>query len=135
MFNHILIPAEIGNSDTYTSAIKAATSLLNEGGKISLLHVVEPIPTYVETYIPPDFSIKSRTEVQTQLDSMAKDLGMDNGVVVFGGAGRSIVDWAAANNADCIVVTSHKPEFSDFFLGSTAAWVVRHAKTNIMVLR
>lgn len=135
MFKHILVPVEIGEAKAYANATKAASALLNDGGKVTLMHAIEPIPTYVESYIPPDFSIKSRAEVKTQVESMAQELGVKNSAIVFGSAGRSIVDWAEQNGADCIVIVSHKPEFSDFFLGSTAAWIARHAQTNIMVLR
>ncbi|WP_170501927.1 universal stress protein, partial [Ruegeria atlantica] len=36
---------------------------------------------------------------------------------------------------DCIVLASHKPGMKDFFLGSTAALVVRHARCSVHVLR
>ncbi len=135
MYDHIVIPVEIAEAETYQHAAKIAAALSNEAAKITLLHVVEPIPTYVTTYIPPEIQTESRDAAKQGLSDMAKTLGIENTALVLGSAGRSIVDWAEENDADCIVIKSHKPEFSDYFLGSTAAWVVRHAKTNVHVLR
>lgn len=135
MYKHIVIPVEIGAAEAYENAAKAASTLLNEGGKVTLLHVIEPIPTYVTTYIPPELPAKSREEAKQNLQDMANGLGTENTALLFGSAGRGIVDWASENDADCIVIKSHKPELSDIVLGSTAAWVVRHASTNVHVLR
>ena len=55
--------------------------------------------------------------------------------VVEGHAGRSIVDYAEKNGVDLIVIASHRPGLQDFFLGSTAARVVRHAQCCVHVLR
>lgn len=135
MYKNILVPVEIGEANVYEDAAKVAAELLDDGGKITLFHAIEPIPTYVTTYIPPEISSQSKEEAQKQLKTMAGDLKTDNIALVYGAAGRSIVDWADQNGADCVIIKSHKPEFSDLFLGSTAAWVVRHAQTNVHVLR
>ena len=135
MFNHIVVPVEIGEAKAYENAVKAASTLLSGAGKVTLLHAIEPIPTYVTTYIPPEIPTESRQEALKRLKEMANELDIENTELVSGSAGRTIVDWADRNTADCIVITSHKPEFSDFILGSTAAWVVRHAKSNVLVLR
>lgn len=135
MYNHILLPVEIAGPEDYNRAYEVASVLLADGGKITILTAFEPVPTYVTTYIPPDFEAESRVGVQEKLDALAARLGNSNTAMVFGSAGRSIVDWADANNVDCIVMASHSPVFSDLFLGSTAALVVRHAKTSVHVLR
>ncbi len=135
MYKHILVPVEIGEAKAYEDAKSVAAELLDDGGKITLFHSIEPIPTYVTTYIPPEISTRSKDEAQQQLEKMAGALETDNTALAYGSAGRSIVDWADKNDADCVIIKSHKPEFSDLFLGSTAAWVVRHAQTNVHVLR
>lgn len=135
MYNHILLPVEIAGPADPDRAYEIASGLLKAGGKITLLTAIEPVPTYVTTYIPPDFETKSRVEVQEKLTALAAQLGTSHTALVFGSAGRSITDWADENSVDCIVMASHSPVFSDLFLGSTAAWVVRHAKTSVHVLR
>lgn len=56
-------------------------------------------------------------------------------VVLTGHPGRTITDYAEKIGADCIIVGSHKPEMKDFFLGSTAARVMRYAPCSVHVLR
>jgi nucleotide-binding universal stress UspA family protein len=56
-------------------------------------------------------------------------------VVIEGHSGRSILDHAAENDVDCIIIASHRPGMQDYFLGSTAAQVVRHATCAVHVVR
>ncbi|MBT8411941.1 MAG: universal stress protein, partial [Octadecabacter sp.] len=44
-------------------------------------------------------------------------------------------DFATDNSIDCIIMASHQPGLEDYFLGSTAARVVRHAKCSVHVIR
>jgi len=72
------------------------------------------------------------------IDNMAGRIGEARDaevVVLVGHAGRSITDYAEETGADCIIVGSHRSELRDFFLGSTAACVVRHAPCAVHVLR
>ncbi|MEL6958267.1 MAG: universal stress protein [Pseudomonadota bacterium] len=135
MYSHILVPVDLAEDATYDTALNAAKMLLSDGGKISLLHVVEPIPTYAESYLPADFNMTTVKGAKERLGALAKEMGLSNTAVVVGSAGRTIVDWAEENDADCIVITSHKPAFSDIFLGSTATWVVKHCPMALHVLR
>lgn len=135
MYSHILLPVDISGPNDHSRAFSVASRILDPAGKITLMHAIEPIPTYVETHIPADLQTRSRVEHQDKLDKIASDLGITNTALVLGMAGRSIVSWAEENKVDCIVMASHQPVFSDFFLGSTATWVVRHAQTSIHVLR
>lgn len=135
MYKHVLLPVAIDADPDMERTREVASSLLSDGGKLTLIHAVEPVPTYVESYFPPDFSVRSREKAQEKLDELAAEIGADNAVVLFDSAGRAIVTWAEANGVDCIVMASHRPALSDIVLGSTAAWVVRHAKIAIHVLR
>jgi nucleotide-binding universal stress UspA family protein len=42
---------------------------------------------------------------------------------------------AEEKGADLIIIASHRPGLKDYFLGSTAAKVVRHAKCSVLVIR
>ena len=55
--------------------------------------------------------------------------------MVTGHAARTILDYAEQMKADCIVIASHDPGIQDYFLGSTAARVVRHAHCSVHVVR
>ncbi len=55
--------------------------------------------------------------------------------IIEGHSARTIIDYADTNKVDCIVIGSHRPDLRDYFLGSTASRVVRHAKCAVHVYR
>ena len=134
MYDHILIPVAPGHFGEYERALAVAQALLGTAGKISVLTVLEELPAYVGTHIPPDQLQKQRAEVSVELKLQFQDRGIETHVV-FGHSANSILDWADRHNVDCILVLSHRPGLSDFFIGSTAARIVRHAKCSVHVLR
>jgi len=42
---------------------------------------------------------------------------------------------AKEKDVDLIIIASHRPGLQDYFLGSTAAKVVRHATCSVLVVR
>ncbi len=74
-------------------------------------------------------------ELEEQLRNSLPDSDGIEVAVVFGHAGHTIVDWATHHDIDCVVVASHRPGVKDYFLGSTAARVVRHAPCAVHVHR
>ena len=136
MYSNILVPVVFDHGERSAQSIEVASHLLAEGGKITLLHVMEEVPSYASTYLPAELAQQHQNEAMSHLQQMAKDVEASCDVaVIHGHASSSIMDFAARKGADCIVIASHKPGFEDYFLGSTAARVVRHAKCAVHVLR
>ena len=50
-----------------------------------------------------------------------------------GGKATAVFDWAVANEADCIVLASHRSDSALF--GSTASRVARHASCAVHLIR
>ncbi len=48
---------------------------------------------------------------------------------------REIMAFADETGCDLIVMTSHRPELSDYLLSPNAARVVRHARQSVLVVR
>ena len=135
MYEHILLPVALTDPDDTAEAVAKARALISENGRITLLHVVEQMPGYVEAHVPAEIHIQTQDTARARIKSLADGLGIAETVVLTGAVGRSIVHWADENKVDCIIMPSHQPTFSDLILGSSAAWVVRHAKTAVFVLR
>jgi nucleotide-binding universal stress UspA family protein len=135
MYGHILIPVTFDESRDVDKTIQAAKALSNDGARVTFLHVIEPLPTYVEAQIPTELDESNLANVHSQLDDLTKKTAGSTSIVAHGAPGRTIVDWAESNGVDCIAICSHRPVFSDIFLGSTAAWVVRHAQCSVHVSR
>ena len=116
-------------------AINTARKLKAENGEIIALHVFEPVNSSVSLYLPKEHVQSVRKSAK---EDIAKKIGAEidvEAVVLTGHSGQAVTDYAKEIGADCIVVGSHKPGLQDFFLGSTAARIVRHAPCSVHVLR
>jgi nucleotide-binding universal stress UspA family protein len=135
MYDNILVPISFDEDRDSRGAIAVAKALVGEGGKITLLHVMEQIPGYAISYMPTDYITESRKAIHAELQAMTA--GMQNGqaVLVEGHSGRTIVEWADKHGVDCIIIASHRPGMQDLLLGSTATTVVRHARCAVHVIR
>jgi len=136
MYNNILVPIDFDNISRVEQTLAIADNLLMESGKVTLFHVVEEIPTYVSSQIPKDMLRNTVSSAEHQLKEIAKRLAKDADVVVaIGHSSRTILERAEITDVDCIILASHKPGLQDYFLGSTASHVVRHAKCSVHVIR
>ncbi|ASJ70981.1 universal stress protein [Granulosicoccus antarcticus] len=135
MYKHILIPIELEHNRDAGAAIALAKKLLDEGGQITALHVIEAIPGYVVANMPGDYLTTRRSEAMAALETEIAGASEIKAVVVVGHAGRTIQEFAQQHDSDCIVMASHQPGIQDYFIGSTAAWVVRHSKCSVHVIR
>ncbi len=136
MYKNILVPIVFNHDPSEKEALAVAHDLIQEGGKVTLLHVLEEMPGYVSAQLPKDILQNTVAESRAMLESIAeKSPNPVNIAVETGHSGRTILDYAEKSNSDCIVISSHKPGFGDYLLGSTAARVVRHAKCAVHVLR
>ena len=135
MYSNIVVPVSFDEERDLDKAIEVAKILSSSGARITFVHVVESIPNYVADMIP-EQSIRDRdAELNRLLSELAARTENANGVLLHGNTGRSITGWAQENKADCIVIASHRPVISDLLIGSTAAWVVRHADCAVHVVR
>lgn len=135
MYKHLLVPISFEEDRDAAGAIEAARILADKGARITLLHVMEQIPSYAISYTPQDYLQESRSAIEAELAGMADGLPGAAGLVIDGHSGRTILDWAGENGVDCIVIASHRPGMQDLLLGSTASQVVRHANCSVHVVR
>lgn len=136
MFSNILIPVDLGDIARAKDNLKRAAELIEENGKITLINVVEEIPTYVEFDLPENYAAQHVIAAQDRLENMVKTENIKADFdILRGQPGSAIIDFAEQNGVDLIIMASHKPELMDYLIGSTAARVVRHAKCSVMVIR
>lgn len=129
----VALSLEHGISDL---ALAAARTLVDKDGTITALHVYEPPNRMILAYLDEDVMSKSQSRAEAKLKERVKDHG-DVATVLLEGqsSGRVLTDYANRHKSDCIVIASHCPGMKEFFLGSTAALVVRHAHCAVHVLR
>ena len=136
MYKNIVVPIDLANAERGKAMITTAKTLCDKGGKITLVTVLDQIPGYVLTEMPSGIAEKRGEEAKSDLEAIANAAGGKLGVEVQSGKPASeIIDTAKQIGADLIIVASHNPGMQDYFLGSTAARVVRHAPCSVLVDR
>nr|WP_170614427.1 universal stress protein [uncultured Ruegeria sp.] len=135
MYHNILVPISFDVERDTSGPLKLAQILATPEAKVTLLHVVEHIPSYAISYMPTEYLTEARRAIQAELDKLAANIPNARGVVVEGHSGRTILDWAQEHKPDLIIIASHRPGMQDLLLGSTANHVVRHAACAVHVVR
>ena len=135
MYKNILIPIVFDEKHDTNASYIAARALADEDAKFTVIHVMEAMPSSLVSQMPPDLLAKARSEVEASLAKSASALPEATPVLKTGQAGHTIVHYANENDIDCVVIASHIPGIENFFLGSTADRVVRHARCSVHVIR
>lgn len=133
MYNKILIASAL-NQGYSDRALKTAKSLISENGKITIIHVMEPVNNVVQSFVKEDVKTQAHEKIKNMMAERSNDDAIES-EILHGHAGREISKYADKIGADCIIIGSHKPGLEDFFLGSTSSRVVRHSKCSVHVLR
>lgn len=135
MYDHILVPIADDHDPNSGRAVALAGQLLNEGGSITALTVVEAVPDFISAELPSGALEGRVDETQAALEADIGGARDVKSVVVTGHSARTILEYAEEQGVDCIIMSSHRPGLADYFLGSTSARVVRHANCAVHVVR
>lgn len=135
MYKNILVPIILDGQHDTTASFNAARALASPEAAFTVLHVMEAIPSYAKTEVPGNVLAAKQQEIAHDLTEAAKGLSGAKARLISGNSGQSILNYADENDIDCIIIASHQPGLEDYFLGSTASRVVRHAKCAVHVMR
>ena len=131
----ILIPVAIDHESLVDRKIATARKILEPGGTITLLTVLEQIPGFAAEFV----TVKSENHLTAKI--MANLEGVADGAedivckVTTGKPGVRISEVAAEIGADLIIVGAHHPSAVDYFMGSTASRVARRAPCSVLIQR
>ena len=134
MYKKIIVALALDHGISETALAKAKL-LLDPGGQIIALHVHEVPSGMASAYVSDEDVGRARKTAQNRLQERVAAVPEATAVLINGHSGRAITDYAKSENADCIIMGSHKPGLADYLLGSTAARIVRHAPCSVIVLR
>lgn len=135
MYKNILVAIDPVHSHAEDALHMGLHLAENTSASVTALTVVEPIPPMVAVEITNDMIEQAG---ERSMEALRRIVGVRSDVktvVTHGNPGPTIVEYARENEIDCIVIASHKPGLSDYFLGSTASRVVRHAPCSVHVMR
>lgn len=132
----ILIAVDLGNAAKFDSLIAHAAAYDHGNLDVILLNVVEDIPGWAAVELPRGILEKSIRSSIEKLNALAASASIEVKVEVrVGHPYKTILEVADEKSAELIIVASHQPELQNYFLGSTAAKVVRHATCSVLVVR
>lgn len=136
---HILACVDFSEHSTRALTEVAEYARAN-GSKVTLIHIADP-----QAFIPPQAvlepsSATDRSVHEAELESLRKehlaDVSTEIAVVEDHAPARAICDYAANHGVDLIVVGSHgRGGMERWLIGSVAERVVRHASSNVYVVR
>lgn len=136
MYKSILVAVDISHGDVGSELLKRAKGLVDDGGKLHLVYVLEDVPPYVLAELPRETIANRKSEAKAQLEAIAASAGVQAEVHVQGGHPSSgILEASKEFGADLIMIASHRPDLRDYFIGSTAARVVRYAQCSVLIAR
>ncbi len=140
MFETILAAIDLEHRDQGLEILSAAKSAADsDGSNIHLVTVVPSAPAIVSQFLQENYEQLAAKEARKQLTELAQDAHVSrdeaNCLIRFGSVYEEVIAAADAVGADLLVIGSHKPDFSDYLLGSNAARVVRHCDRSVLVIR
>ncbi len=136
MYNKIVVAVDITHGELGQMLLDKARQLLDEGGEIRLLHVLDEVPSYIAAELPQDLGERRNAEARVELKALSDGTSVPVKIEVRSGAASGqILQCAEDVGADLIMIASHRPGLSDYFIGSTAARVVRHAQCSVLISR
>jgi len=133
--NSVLIPVALDHEPLVEKKIATARRMLEPGGRILLLTVLEQIPGFTQEFVTVKSENHLTAKVLENLETLAGGAEDISCHVDTGKPGVKIVEFAQDNGIDLIIVGAHHPSAMEYFLGSTAARVARRATCSVLVER
>lgn len=140
MFKKILVPIDFEHDGSWERALSAAFAMARaDGGSLHILHVVRSSPAMVAQYLPKDFAKTAEAQAIATLKEKVGGHGIGESeatlLIRHGEVYPEILDAAGEMGIDLIVMGAHRPDVTDYLLGTTAARVARHAKCSVFLVR
>lgn len=134
MYTKIVVPMALDHGLSPVT-LAVADKLRSDDGQIIALHVYDLPESAAKAVLDKSLLEEGFARARSLLHEKTAGYSNVSARIVRGHTYRSIVDEAAKEDADCIVMGSHRPGLSDYLLGSTSARVVRHAPCAVHVCR
>lgn len=137
MYKHILFATDLTEDTDYlVNKVRAFRSLTN--AKLSLIHVVEPLPGYSYAYLGiEDIEGQLIEEARQSIAKLCDTLNVakTDAFVEVGPTKTKILKIADDVKADLIICGSHGRHGLSLLLGSTANAILHGAKCDVLTVR
>lgn len=137
MYRHLLVAVDLTkeNDIVVEKAVELAKLF---DAKISLVHIIEPLPGYGYAYIGvADFESELLSEAKQSIVKLATRFAIDpaNCYVEVGPTKSELMGIVLKQHVDCIVTGSHGRHGVAQLLGSTAHAIVHGAPCDVITVR
>lgn len=138
-YQHILVAADLRTK--HANVINKAVELRDAyQAKLSLVHVIEMIPSYMDVYgyfSSTDLFTKMKKDFTQTLESVGKRIHVDkaNQYICEGTPSVEVIALAEKLNVDLIIIGAHTHTAFERLLGSTSNGVVHTAKCDVLIVR
>ncbi|AKU95475.1 Universal stress protein family [Labilithrix luteola] len=126
-----ILVAVDGSRESEIVVAKAVEVARDVGGRLSLLHVIEPH----QASLVNDAAFDESRRCLERLEASMPPSFRGGCEVRFGLAAKTICEAAASKSVDVIVIGAHEHGVVERALGTTAAEVVNHADRTVLVVR
>lgn len=137
MYKHILFATDLTEDTDYlVTKVRSLCALTK--GKLSLIHVVEPLPGYSYAYLGiEDIEGQLINEAKKAIEKLGATLGVakSDQFVEIGPTKIKILKIAEDLKIDLIVCGSHGRHGLSLLLGSTANAILHGAKCDVLTVR
>ena len=137
MYKHILFATDL-TEDTAYLIEKVRTMRGFAGSKLSIVHVVEPLPGYSYAYLGiEDIEGQLIEEARQSIEKLGTTLNVnkDDQFIEVGPTKTKILKIADDVGADLIICGSHGRHGLSLLLGSTANAILHGAKCDVLTVR
>ena len=137
MYKHILFASDLSEeTDFVVEKVQKLCQLTK--AKLSLVHVVEPLPGYSYAYLGiEDIEGQLITEARVAIEKLGDKLNVKKGdqFVEVGPTKTKILKVADETKTDLIICGSHGRHGLSLLLGSTANAILHGAKCDVLTVR
>src|SRR5476651_2360519 len=137
MYKHILFATDLTEDTEYLiEKVRSIRGLT--GAKLSVIHVVEPMPGYSYAYLGiEDIEGQLIEEAREALNNLSEKLSVDrkDQWIEVGPTKSKILKIADEIGADLIICGSHGRHGLSLLLGSTANAILHGAKCDVLTVR
>src|SRR3546814_17654689 len=101
MYKKIIVAVDVSALDRGERILTRAAGLVDEGGRIVLLNVVEDLPGYILAEVPVNISKDARADARDKLSDLCRRLGVEAAIEVHQGPpAHEILSAAQALGSD-----------------------------------
>lgn len=133
MYKNILIPVAYEPGYDVSREVAIAKTLCAQGGSVTLLHVMDPVPFYALDYMPENWREDLEVAILDDMRSQAAPIEGARVEVDMGTPAHVVLEWIEEHGADCVVMATHRTNRALF--GSTASRVATHAPCAVHLIR